>query len=446
MYLSAYIQSNLVIKCINVKSLKSIGGAHAYILLSEMFICSIFRLRYKILKPDAFRSSNKLQEKIGVKTLIYLDNAATTKPNQDVLDTFIKVNQSLYFNPNSPHQAGLQAEQLLQQSKRQIKDLFNLDNTFDIIYTSGATESNNIALKGIAYKKKNFANEIITSLLEHPSVLEVVRSLEDEGFIVKYVDVTDEGRIDLNHLQTLMSDNVGLVTCMHVNNIMGQIQPIPDIAEIVHQYPKAHLHVDAVQAIGKTPLIFEGVDTLSLSGHKFNGLKGQGILFVRNIHQLEPIVHGGGQEFGVRSGTVNLPMDIAIVKAMKSAVNHTQDLNSRLSEFNNELRQYLVAFRGVEVNSPKGAAAHILNVGLAGVKGEVLVNAFSKNDIMLSTTSACSSKKASLNEVLLAMGIPTKQIEGSIRISMDSYTTEADIETFKEKFKLVYEEVKELLV
>ena len=123
-----------------------------------------------------------------------------------------------------------------------------------------------------------------------------------------------------------------------------------------------------------------------------------------------------------------------------------RDLNSRLSEFNNELRQYLVAFRGVEVNSPKGAAAHILNVGLAGVKGEVLVNAFSKNDIMLSTTSACSSKKASLNEVLLAMGIPTKQIEGSIRISMDSYTTEADIETFKEKFKLVYEEVKELLV
>ena len=114
MYLSAYIQSNLVIKCINVKSLKSIGGAHAYILLSEMFICSIFRLRYKILKPYAFRSSNKLQEKIGVKTLIYLDNAATTKPNQDVLDTFIKVNQSLYFNPNSPHQAGLQAEQLLQ--------------------------------------------------------------------------------------------------------------------------------------------------------------------------------------------------------------------------------------------------------------------------------------------------------------------------------------------
>ncbi|PHK50913.1 cysteine desulfurase family protein [Staphylococcus edaphicus] len=378
--------------------------------------------------------------------MIYLDNAATTMPNQDVLDTFVKVNQSLYYNPNSPHQAGLQAEQLLQQSKRQIKDIFNLESTFDIIYTSGATESNNIAIKGIAYKKKLFANEIITSVLEHPSVLEVVRSLESEGFIVKYVDVTKEGQIDLNHLQSLMSDRVGLVTCIHVNNIMGQIQPIEDVAEIVHQYPKAHLHVDGVQAIGKMPLIFEGVDTLSLSGHKFNGLKGQGVLFVRNIHQLEPIIHGGGQEFGVRSGTVNLPMDIAIVKALKSAVMYTQELTRKLSGFNCDLRKYLADFQGVEINSPDGAAAHILNVGLAGVKGEVLVNAFSKNGIMLSTTSACSSKKSSLNEVLLSMSVPTKRIEGSIRISMGSYTTKEEIEIFKEKFKLVYEEVRELLL
>lgn len=378
--------------------------------------------------------------------MIYFDNAATTKPHKDVLDSFNKVNETVYFNPNSPHKWGLQAEKVLLQAKERISSMLSIGQNTDVIFTSGATESNNIALKGIAYRKKQFANEIITSVLEHPSVLEVMRYLEEDGFVLKYVDVNADGRVDIEHLASLMNDKVGLVSCMYVNNIMGQIQPIDEIVNILKEYPKAHLHVDAVQAIGKTPLIFEGVDTLSLSGHKFNGLKGQGILFVRNIHQLEPIVHGGGQEFGVRSGTVNLPMDIAIVKAMKSAVNHTQDLNSRLSEFNNELRQYLVAFRGVEVNSPKGAAAHILNVGLAGVKGEVLVNAFSKNDIMLSTTSACSSKKASINEVLLAMGIPTKQIEGSIRISMDSYTTEADIETFKEKFKLVYEEVKELLV
>ncbi|MGO1299279.1 MAG: cysteine desulfurase family protein [Staphylococcus equorum] len=378
--------------------------------------------------------------------MIYLDNAATTKPNQDVLDTYVKVNQSLYSNANSPHQAGLQADQLLQQTKKQIKDLFNLDGKFDIVFTSGATESNNMALKGVAYKKKAFANEIITSVLEHPSVLEVVRSLETEGFIIKYVDVTEEGQIDLDHLKTLMSDDVAIVTCMHVNNIMGQTQPIEEAANIVHQYPKAHFYVDAVQAIGKVPLCFEGVDTLSLSGHKFHGLKGQGILFVRNIHQLEPIIHGGGQEYGVRSGTVNLPMNIAIVKAMKAAVNHTTELNHTLNEFNADLRQFLTGFHGVKLNSPQNSAPHILNVGLSGVKGEVLVNAFSKHNIMLSTTSACSSKKASLNEVLLAMNVPRKQIEGSIRISMGANTTQEDIQTFKENFYKVYEEVRELLV
>ncbi|MFQ3745486.1 cysteine desulfurase family protein [Staphylococcus nepalensis] len=377
--------------------------------------------------------------------MIYLDNAATTKPHQDVLDTFITVNESLYFNPNSPHKAGLQAEQLLQKTKAQIKELFHLKNSFDIVFTSGATESNNIAIKGIAYKKKDFANVIITSVLEHPSVLEVVRSLENEGFNIEYVNVTKEGQLDLEHLNSLMSDNVALVTCMHVNNIMGQVQPLEEVTQIVHQYPKAHLHVDAVQAIGKVPLNFEAADTLSLSGHKFHGLKGQGVLFVRNLHQLEPIIHGGGQEYGVRSGTVNLPVDISIVKALKIAVNETNELYNKLSAFNLEIIQFLKGYHGVQVNSPLGASPHILNIGLPGVKGEVLVNAFSKNDIMLSTTSACSSKKASLNEVLLAMKIPKKQIEGSIRISMGANTTSDDIQTFKEKFKNVYEEVRELL-
>ncbi|MFW0759625.1 cysteine desulfurase family protein [Staphylococcus cohnii] len=378
--------------------------------------------------------------------MIYLDNAATTKPRQDVLDTYIKVNESLYFNPNSPHKAGIQAEQLLQQSKDQIKALFKLEKDFDIVFTSGATESNNIAIKGIAYKKKAFANVIITSVLEHPSVLEVVRSLETEGFEIRYVNITKDGQIDLEHLESLMSDKVALVTCMHVNNIMGQIQPVEAVSKIVHQYPKAHLHVDAVQAVGKIALNFEAADTLSLSGHKFHGLKGQGLLFVRNLHQIEPIVHGGGQEYGLRSGTVNLPIDIAIIKALKIAAKESTQLYEKLSEFNQEIIRFINEFTGVKVNSPSGASPHILNVGFPGVKGEVLVNAFSKYDIMLSTTSACSSKKASLNEVLLAMDIPKKQIEGSIRISMGANTTAEDIRDFKDKFKLVYEEVKELLI
>ena len=213
--------------------------------------------------------------------MIYLDNAATTKADESVVDSFVKVNQTLYFNPNSPHQAGLQAEKLLVQAKEEINRTLDLAHQYEIIFTSGATESNNMALKGIAYRKKT-ANEIITSVLEHPSVLEVMRYLEEkQGFELKYINVKEDGTIDIDHLKSLMSDKVGLVTCMYVNNVMGQIQPIQDIADILKDYPRAHFHVDGVQALGKIPMNFNGIDSLSLSGHKFNGLKGQGLLLIK---------------------------------------------------------------------------------------------------------------------------------------------------------------------
>ncbi|MDS4032512.1 cysteine desulfurase [Staphylococcus capitis] len=378
--------------------------------------------------------------------MIYLDNAATTKADQDVIDSFVKVNQSLYFNPNSPHQAGLQAEQVLKQAKEEIDSALNLNHLYHIVFTSGATESNNMALKGIAYRKRETANEIITSVLEHPSVLEVMRYLEEkQGFKLKYVDVKSDGKIDTEHLKSLMSDKVGLVTCMYVNNIMGQIQPIQDIVNILKNYPRAHLHVDAVQALGKVSMNLNGVDSLSLSGHKFNGLKGQGLLIIKNIQNIEPVVHGGGQEYGLRSGTVNLPMAVSMVKSIKLTMGRLDEASRKLNKMNQSVRTFLEEFRGVYINSPKDSAPQIINVSFPGVKGEVLVNAFSKHGVMISTTSACSSKRGKLNEVLLAMGVPDARIEGSIRISMGVHTTEEDIQRFKEVFEEVYEEVKELL-
>lgn len=378
--------------------------------------------------------------------MIYLDNAATTKADQDVIDSFVKVNQSLYFNPNSPHQAGLQAEQVVKQAKEEIDGALNLNHLYHIVFTSGATESNNMALKGIAYRKRETANEIITSVLEHPSVLEVMRYLEEkQGFKLKYVDVKSDGKIDTEHLKSLMSDKVGLVTCMYVNNIMGQIQPIQDIVNILKDYPRAHLHVDAVQALGKVSMNLNGVDSLSLSGHKFNGLKGQGLLIIKNIQNIEPVVHGGGQEYGLRSGTVNLPMAVSMVKSIKLTMGRLDEASRKLNKMNQSVRTFLEEFRGVYINSPKDSAPQIINVSFPGVKGEVLVNAFSKHGVMISTTSACSSKRGKLNEVLLAMGVPDARIEGSIRISMGVHTTEEDIQRFKEVFEEVYEEVKELL-
>ena len=377
--------------------------------------------------------------------MIYLDNAATTKPNQAVLDSFLKVSEKAYYNANSPHQMGLQSEKILLQAKSRVKEMLNLNKNADIIFTSGATESNNIALKGIALRKKQFANVIITSVLEHPSVLEVMRYLETQGFILKYVNVTPNGQIDINHLEQLMTDNVGLVTCMYVNNVMGQIQPIKEIGSLLKQYPKAHFHVDGVQALGKIPMQLENVNSVSFSGHKFNGLKGQGILIIDNKEKIEPTVFGGGQEYGIRSGTVNLAMNVSLVKAMEIAIQNLNELNHRLSRYNKVIRECLSQYKGVYINSPENSAPHILNIAFPGVKGEVLVNAFSKLDIMVSTTSACSSKREKLNEVLLAMDIEDNRIEGSVRLSMGETTTEKDIEQFKDKFKLIYAQIKELL-
>lgn len=377
--------------------------------------------------------------------MIYLDNAATTKPNQAVLDSFLKVSEKAYYNANSPHQMGLQSEKILLQAKSRVKEMLNLNKNADIIFTSGATDSNNIALKGIALRKKQFANVIITSVLEHPSVLEVMRYLETQGFILKYVNVTPNGQIDINHLEQLMTDNVGLVTCMYVNNVMGQIQPIKEIGSLLKQYPKAHFHVDGVQALGKIPMQLENVNSVSFSGHKFNGLKGQGILIIDNKEKIEPTVFGGGQEYGIRSGTVNLAMNVSLVKAMEIAIQNLNELNHRLSRYNKVIRESLSQYKGVYINSPENSAPHILNIAFPGVKGEVLVNAFSKLDIMVSTTSACSSKREKLNEVLLAMDIEDNRIEGSVRLSMGETTTEKDIEQFKDKFKLIYAQIKELL-
>ncbi len=239
-------------------------------------------------------------------------------------------------------------------------------NDETILFTSGATESNNMALKGAAYQKRPFGKTIITSVLEHPSVLEVMRQLEVEGFTLKYVNVTKQGQIDLAHLKSLLDSDVILVTCMQVNNIMGQTQPIQDIGQLLADYPKVHFHVDAVQALGKQPISMSGIDSLAISGHKFNGLKGQGLLILKNAHALQPTIHGGGQELGLRSGTVNLPNNVALAKAVRLAINNQEQLVAHLNHINHSIRTRLENYPGIVVNSPKNASPHILNISFSG--------------------------------------------------------------------------------
>lgn len=377
--------------------------------------------------------------------MIYLDNAATTKPHEDVIESYTQMNQLYFFNPNSPHGAGIKIAHLIDKARKNIKQYLNLNDKFDVIFTSGATESNNIALQGMAQTKKRFGNTILTTKMEHPSVLETMRALEEQGFNLKYINTTSDGKLDLNSLEKLLNEDVILVTCMHVNNIMGQVQPIEEINKMLKAYPKVHFHVDGVQGFGKIPLDINLMDSYSLSAHKFHGLKGSGILVLNQLRSITPIIFGGGQEYGIRSGTVNAPVNVSLAKAMRFMQENYEQHRKILDEKGSEIRTFIESYEGILINSPIDAAPYILNISFPGVKGEVLVNAFSKFDIYLSTTSACSSKKSSHNETLKAMGMSNSRIEGSIRISITHDITEEQIEIFKEAFNKVYIEVKELL-
>ncbi|WP_414042709.1 cysteine desulfurase family protein [Macrococcus sp. EM39E] len=375
----------------------------------------------------------------------YLDNCATTKPDSDVLNTFNTVNTTYFYNPSSPHGKGLEANKLLESARDQIKKLLGLKHQ-SVIFTSGATESNNLVITGMARSKKQFGKTIITSKLEHPSVLETVRALEDEGFNIKYVKFNEDATIDLNHFKSLLNQDVVMVCLMHVNNVMGAIIPIKEIHDLIQDYPKIHFHVDCVQSFGKLPIDASLMDSFVLSGHKFNGLKGQGILVFDQLVTVTHTLFGGGQEYGFRSGTVNVASDVSMAKAMRIALNEQGVIIERMRQFKRMIETKVEQYPGIRVNSVGNGAPHIVNIAFIGVKGEVIVNSFSKRGIMISTTSACSSKRAKLNETLTALNVPDDAITGSVRISFDKYTTETDIESFVKAFDEIYEEMKELLI
>lgn len=376
--------------------------------------------------------------------MIYFDNSATTKPDASVLETYIKVNEDYYFNPASPHAMGNKTEQLLEIARKQIKELLNIDQQ-TVVFTSGATESNNLLITGMARAKKLFGRTIITTKLEHPSVLETIRALEDEEFNIEYVTFNEDGTLNMDHFKSLLNQDVVLVSMMHVNNVMGAILPIEEIALLLKNYPKVHFHVDAVQSFGKVPLQLDGIDSLSLSGHKFHGLKGQGLLVFNQLKSIKHTVFGGGQESGFRSGTVNVPMDVALSKAMRIALEELESTRAVLYRYKERIETFAKSYPGVKVNSLQNGAPHIINLSFVGVKGEVIVNAFSKRQIMVSTTSACSSKRAKLNESLTALHVPDDAITGSIRVSLSKYTTIEEIEAFEQAFQEIYKEVEELL-
>ena len=378
--------------------------------------------------------------------MIYLDNCATTKPYDEVLKTFVEVNNSYYGNPASINKYGKTVNKLLNAARTQVADILGVESD-TIYFTSCATESNNIALLGSVEHKKDFGNRIIVSKIEHPSVLETFRELEHRGFILDYVNVDENGFIDLEHLKSLLTKETILVSVMHVNNIFGAIQPIGKIVELLKDYPKIHFHVDGVQGVLKEKIDLTMIDSYSISAHKFHGLKGVGVLYLKSRRTTHNITFGGGQENGLRSGTVNVPGAVSLAKALRLSQEKVNDVKEKHYEYKKLIVDELSAIEHVIINSPlqNDFVDSIINISLPKIKGEAIINALNERGVMVSTTSACSSRTFHLNEALYARGLSRENIEGSIRVSF-SYETKLEevkkfIEVFKDEYYKKFKEV-----
>ncbi|UZW67256.1 cysteine desulfurase [Priestia flexa] len=379
--------------------------------------------------------------------MIYLDNSATTKPYDEVIQSFTKVATTYYGNPSSLHQFGVQAENLMTKSREQVGQLLHVSPK-EIIFTSGGTEGNNMAIKGTAMKYRNRVRHIITTAIEHDSVHEPFKQLQELGFDVTYLPVSREGFVDPHDLKDAITAETILVSIMHVNNEIGTIQPIEEIGKILKEYPTVLYHVDHVQGIGKVPLSLRGahIDLCTISGHKIHGLKGTGILYISQGVELSPLISGGAQELQKRSGTENVPGVVSFAKAMRLTMEHASKNSNKMKKMQSELKSQLEKHERIIMNTPaEGAAPHILNFTVKGIKGEVFVHALEEKGVFVSTTSACSSKRQKPSKTLLGMGKSYEEADQSIRISLSHFNDFNEITPTVNAIFTVIEELKKVM-
>lgn len=359
--------------------------------------------------------------------MIYFDNAATTKIYDDALTSYVQVSQKFFGNPSSLHQLGVDAFQVLTKARAQVASLLSVQPE-EIFFTSGGTESNNWAIKGTALEKSVFGKHIITTKIEHPSVLQTCKQLERFGFEVTYLDVDSKGIVSVDQLKESLRKDTILVSVMAVNNEVGAVQPIAEIAKVLEEYPSIHFHVDAVQAVecARQLLAIGRIDLLSLSAHKFHGPRGVGIMYKKFGRKIQALLTGGGQEKGERSTTENLPGIVATTKALRMALEE----KSVTGELRSQLWKELATKPEIRIFSPEDGASHVLCFAIKGVRGEVVVHAFENHGIYISTTSACSSKKADSSSTLYAMDVPTEWATGAVRVSFSNDNTKEEVEQF----------------
>ena len=361
--------------------------------------------------------------------MIYFDNAATTKIYDDALTSYVQVSQKFFGNPSSLHQLGVDAYQVLTKARAQVASLLSVQPE-EIFFTSGGTESNNWAIKGTALEKSVFGKHLITTKIEHPSVIQTCKQLERFGFEVTYLDVDSKGIVSVDQLKESIRKDTILVSVMAVNNEVGAVQPIAEIAKVLEEYPSIHFHVDAVQAVERASqlLAIGRIDLLSLSAHKFHGPRGVGIMYKKFGRKIQALLTGGGQEKGERSTTENLPGIVATTKALRMALEE----ESVTGELRSQLWKELATKSEIRIFSPEDGASHVLCFAIKGVRGEVVVHAFENHGIYISTTSACSSKKGDSSSTLYAMDVPTEWATGAVRVSFSNDNTKEEVEQFIE--------------
>lgn len=362
----------------------------------------------------------------------YLDNSATTRVSDTVKDLMVKVMTEDYGNPSSLHMKGVEAERYIREATECIAKTMKVEPK-EIIYTSGGTESNNLALIGTAMANKRAGNHIITSDIEHASVLATMKFLEENGFRITYLPVDNNGHVVIETLKEALCDETILVSIMHVNNEIGAIEPVEEISKIVKAYnPSIVFHVDAIQSFGKLVIHPKkmGIDMLSVSGHKIHGPKGSGFLYVSSKVKIKPVIFGGGQQKGMRSGTENVPAIAGLGLAVREAYADFEDKILRMQELKDYFIDRITSLENVTVNSKKGTdgAPHIISVTFNGVRSEVMLHSLEGKNIYVSSGSACSSNKPAVSRTLKGIGLDEKQIDSTIRFSLCYDSTKEELD------------------
>lgn len=379
--------------------------------------------------------------------MIYFDNSATTKPYPEALATYTEVATRIWGNPSSLHNLGSQATRILEASRKQIAELIGKKDD-EIYFTSGGTEGDNWILKGVAFEKAPYGKHIIVSDIEHPAIKESAAWLKTQGFEVDYAPVDARGFVKVDALANLLRPDTTLVSVMVVNNEIGSIQPIHDIAALLEDRPTISFHVDAVQALAKVATevyLPERVDFATFSSHKFHGLRGVGFVYIKEGKKITPLLTGGGQEKEMRSTTENVAGIAATAKALRLAMENQEAFASKTQQMKEVIRKELANYPDVTIFSGEDHfAPHILTFGIKGVRGEVVVHAFEEFDIYISTTSACSSKAGKPAGTLIAMGVDKSIAQTAVRLSLDLENDMSQVEQFLTKFKLIYEQTRKV--